>query len=597
MPSEIESLIQAGRHDLAATAVQRLTARGLPPGEVLLDLGRWCEKAGKTREAAAAYRAAARDGSVGASAGFSLAGLLHRAGKGGQARRALQDAARRTRGESQSRAENARDVRLAWTASPQLRELMGSSACRSAFFSGIRRQDGGLTWLAAALRRELSYAPGDASLRHLLTQTLIAARRWKALSSAQGQWSKLEGCWGQWQWRETVLQLINGSRYGPGLERQVLRSLRRAPVCAEFAVTGHRLFSALLCAGRYEAAFRLGETWLHRSEGIPDPQSLAWPWWYKVPRPAASERFLRVERQRLNAAARAGRFPHWFAFCRSILLTHQGRRREALAQYAAIRRRQAPRYLFMRQPFVVLKLDLEAAAPGWVLRTCRDLIRRAPGQWELRCRMAESYLALGRRQRAYAEFRRAARSTGSLAEQRAVETWHGEALLWAGRYRLALKRFDAAIAQGATVYAHAWRGAAYMKLGRRRDALRDLDRACRLDPQDPETRLWRGELLRLMGKFPEALRELRPAIRAGFHWGLYNRALVRHALGDLTGQEADFAAIPKVETAFLRRRLGLPAAGALGAEDMRRALDAGLALAKGVRRSEAFLRCLWMRRD
>jgi tetratricopeptide (TPR) repeat protein len=208
--------------------------------------------------------------------------------------------------------------------------------------------------------------------------------------------------------------------------------------------------------------------------------------------------------------------------------------------------------------------------------------------------MAEACLALGDPRRAHAEFRRAAQSAGPAVEKAVVWAWHGEVLLWEGRYRRALKMFDAAIGQGAAGYVYSWRGAANMKLGRWHDSMLDLNRACRLDPRDCEPHLWKGELFRLRGKYPQALRELQLVIRNGYHWGLYNRALVKYALRDRVGLAADFASIPGVETAFLRRQLGLPAEGPLDAESMRKVLEAGLARAKGVRRSEAFLRRLWM---
>ncbi len=360
------------------------------------------------------------------------------------------------------------------------------------------------------------------------------------------------------------------------------------------AHSAHAAFSTLLGAGRYESAFRLGERMLDRFGRMPEPQNMVWPWWRKLPRSVAGPAFAVLELRRLQRAANAGGLPHWFAYCRSILLTQLGRRPAALAEYSFIKSRQTPRYLFMRQPFVVLKLDLEAHALPWVVNACRGMLRHAPGMWELRCRLAEAHLAQGDNGLAHAHFTQAARSAQG-AQQRAARAWHGEAFLWLGQYQRAVNLFNEVIAQGPTAYAHAWRGAAYMKLERWDAAHRDLETARLLDAHDPETPLWRGELYRLTGRLPEALHELQGPVRSGFHWGLYNRALVKYALGDQAGLASDFDKLPGIETAWLRRWLGLPAVGSLTSDNLRRVLETGLAEAKGVRRSEAFLRRLWMR--
>ena len=354
----------------------------------------------------------------------------------------------------------------------------------------------------------------------------------------------------------------------------------------------HELFSGLLCAGRYDEAFKLGETLLDRFRRLPMPQNLLWPWWLRTKRETADARFLKAEWRRLGDAARSGRFPHWFAYCRGILLLKMGRQRQSLAEYERIRRRNAARYDFMRQPFVVSRLACDEGSADWVIETGRTLLRREPGLWELRCRMAEGLLARGDRGRGLAEFARAARSSEASARP-AIQAWHGEALLWLGRYRAALGQLDAAVAAGAR-YARAWRGAVYVKLGRR-DALAELDEAQRLDAGDPEIPLWKGEACRVAGRFAGALEELGRAIRSGFHWGLYNRALVWHDLGRMDAMGEDFASIPRKETDFLRGELGLPRRRELTVAQMRAILEAGLSRAKGVRRSEAFLRPLWMR--
>jgi tetratricopeptide (TPR) repeat protein len=178
-----------------------------------------------------------------------------------------------------------------------------------------------------------------------------------------------------------------------------------------------------------------------------------------------------------------------------------------------------------------------------------------------------------------------------------VLTWSGEILLWLGRYREALSRFDEAVRLGGRTFVFGWRGAARLKLGDARGALEDLDRARELDSKDFEAMVWRGEAYRVLGRHAEALRELDAAVARspGSCWGYFNRGLVRAALGDEAGLAADLAMVPKDIILFLRRRLGLRQDRPLRPKDMRRILAAGLDLGRGIRRTESYLGRLWMR--
>ncbi len=371
--------------------------------------------------------------------------------------------------------------------------------------------------------------------------------------------------------------------------------LRTAPLTRDFSGNIHKLLSACLSAGRYIEAFKLGEALLDCFGRMPMPQNLLWPWWYKVKDPTVSARFLQAELMRLERMAKsAGVYPHWFAYCRSVILIKQGHHKAALGNYSLIRQKNVLRYDFMRQPFVVLKLALEDDASDWVIHFAQSLLEREPGLWELRCRMAEAFLAQGNDHRGLVEFKRAARFAEA-SMRPAIWAWHGEALLWLGYYQAAMVKLDAAIAEGEPTYARVWRGAVYLKQGRVRDALREFKIAENFLTGDPEIPLWKGEAYRILGKFPQALDALRLAVNAGLHWGLYNRALVYHALRDTDALLADFSAIPMIEKNFLRIRLKLPQDRHLTTAEICLVLEAGLKCAKGVRRSECFLRHIWMR--
>src|SRR5262249_52623948 len=101
--------------------------------------------------------------------------------------------------------------------------------------------------------------------------------------------------------------------------------------------------------------------------------------------------------------------------------------------------------------------------------------------------LAETLPCLGLEREAFSQFEaESRRDPDTLA-------WHGELLLWRGRYREAVSRLDEAFA-GRAWTAACWRGAAKLLLGDLDSARRDLDRA--VEARDPEAFLWRGELFR-----------------------------------------------------------------------------------------------------
>ncbi|MCX5794838.1 MAG: tetratricopeptide repeat protein [Elusimicrobia bacterium] len=356
------------------------------------------------------------------------------------------------------------------------------------------------------------------------------------------------------------------------------------------------VFSALLCARRYPAAFRLAEAMLRRSVTVANPNAFQWPWWQRVGPwdPAGLRGFCASELKRLRRAGGDKTSRAWYAYCRGSLLARIGTLREVMAEYRRIGPARSPREVYRHHPFVTYRLS--RGDYGWVIGACRRLLRLLPEDWGLRCRLAEARLARGEAAGALREFERARRAADVLAKAE-VMAWHGEALLWLGRYREALAKLDEAVASGALSWARGWRGAARLKLGDCRGALADLDSAIAADPRDIESRVWRGEAYRLMGRHAEAAAELTDCLRHGQanDWALCNRALARHALGDEAGLAVDFSAVSEDVTAFIRGRLGAPAGRALSPPRMRRILLAALERAKGLRRPEPYLRPIWMR--
>lgn len=351
------------------------------------------------------------------------------------------------------------------------------------------------------------------------------------------------------------------------------------------------VFSALLCARRYREAFALGESMLSLSVRIPFANGFLWPWWHGVSSRGseAKRAFCAAELERVRRAAGSREHAVWFAYCRGVLLLALGREKAAMAAYGVVRRSRSPRYSMMHHPFVMHRLM--AGDLRWTIANCRALLRRVPDYWWFQCRLGEAYMASGSLALGLREFEKAAAKATDPRARRAVTTWHGAALLWAGRYREALEKLDEGAALGAKIWVDCWRGAACLMLGRLPEALAALDAAIATDPQDLEAHLWRGEAHRLLGRTAAALRDLDRALELdpAYSWALVDRALARDDAGDAEGMAADYKRIPK----DLVAAFGGPARGVPGRAELRALLEAGLSRAKGVRRPEAYLNAVW----
>ncbi len=354
-------------------------------------------------------------------------------------------------------------------------------------------------------------------------------------------------------------------------------------------------FSALLCARKYPAAFRLADAELTKTVRLPNANAFLWPWWSKVSSRGseAKMKFCIEELERVSKAAKSGEYPGWFAYCRGVLLISLGRSEEALAEYEHVKALNPARYSLMHHPFVMDRLL--ARDFKWTIENCRALLKHAPEYWWFQCRMAEAYMAGGDIKRGLREFESASAAASAVMARQSIMTWHGAALLWAGEYRRALSKLDEAAGLGTRFWVNCWRGAAYLKLGENEKALADFDEAIKADSQDLEAYLWRGEANRIMGRNAEALRDLDRALALDglYSWGYFNRALVRDAMGDAKGMAADFAMIPEDIIAAIR---GTSKAVVGGRKEMRKILEAGLKRAKGIRRPELYLNSIWMGR-
>lgn len=461
----------------------------------------------------------------------------------------------------------------------------------------LEEKKGRLEAAERSYRRALALNGGFGSLERELARFLEARGRTREaesrlLRALELGWPREEG--------ERTLARLREKRSARALAAagrfdEAAAALAEAPATEEGDALAPAVFSALLCARAYEAAFRFAEAMLRKSPQAPLCHKALWPWWHGASSRGSAEKdaFCAAELERVRRASATGRRGGWFAYLRGVLLLNLNRNAEAMAEYALVRRLRAPRYALLRYPFVLCRLGMCDFAGA--ISEFRALLADAPGCWWFRCRMGEALMAAGEAAKGLAEFERAAREAPP-ADRPAVAAWHGGALLWAGEYRASLAKLDEALALGADLWVRCWRGGALLMLGRPARALADLDLALERDPQDLEAHLWRGEACRVLGRTGEALRALDRAVAldSSYAWAYFNRALARDDAGDAKGMAADCARIPADLLAAVRGPVRPGKGGAPGRAATRALLEEGLRRAKGVRRPEHFLNSIWM---
>ncbi len=337
-------------------------------------------------------------------------------------------------------------------------------------------------------------------------------------------------------------------------------------------------FAALMKIGRYKAAIAAAERLLDGRPSLADIRALRDPWdWDDRPLGDRKRELLKLER----ALGKAG--GPWLPYYRADL-----RGPEELRQFDKLKKLPAKRYgwMFSKAGLAMLCAGRFPEAESWL----RGALSYKTVDWRTRGFLAEALLCLRRPNEAFAQMQRALPEAPA-DEAGQVVAWRGALDLWLGRYESAVKRFDSALRLGAP-YALSWRAAALLKLGRTEEALAQLDEALELYPRDLEAYVWRGEAKRALGRYRDALTDLNEPTLAGadratpiWLWALFNRALVKGALGDSAGLKADFNAIPAYIRDYIQRKTGHT--------EMERILEAGLELSRGYRREE-YKQAIWM---
>lgn len=319
-----------------------------------------------------------------------------------------------------------------------------------------------------------------------------------------------------------------------------------------------RRFRHLMRSGRFPAAFTVAECLLDAGAGLNSLRLLADPWMGET----------EVEHLKVLGGLRSPKQP-WTDFYIGSLSQDPKRFGSVLS---------APR---LRYGWMLQRAGAVSLRAG-DFKEAISLLKAAPIDWRAYGFLAEAYLCLGRRAAAQDAISRTVAKAPELERGEAM-AWRGELDLWLGNYQQALRELKLACAFNGR-WGWCWKGATKVLLGRPHEALRDLDEAIRICPEDREAYVWRGEANRILGRHRAALRDLsREPVGL---WGLVNRALVWAALGDRTKFRRDFAAVPDVVHNYARRRARAKSPEAV--------LKAALKLARGYRRDD-YHQAIWMR--
>ncbi len=388
--------------------------------------------------------------------------------------------------------------------------------------------------------------------------------------------------------RDARAQLAQGEAlFISGHEAQGRAHLSRSLALDRGDLSLGERFRALMKLGRHKDAVAAGERILDAGHGLDDLRAFwdPWEWDERLPRQRRQAELAAMEK-----ALSAARGP-WLHYYRGDLAGEPG-----VAASERIAEHDPKRYgwMYTKAASAALWAGKFAKAAEWF----EISLRHEPVDWRTRAFLAETYLCLQSPDEAYAEMERALRAAPE-NEAGQVLAWRGAFDLWLGRYEAALPHLEQAHRLSAQC-ALCWKGGALLKLGRVDEALATLDEALRLYPLDFEAYVWRGEAKRLLGRHRQALKDLaangikdptRPA--QAWQWALFNRALVKRALGDLKGMSADFGEILPSVVGYIRRKKNLSLSGVPTPDEMAAILEAGLELARGFRREE-YGQAIWM---
>ena len=297
---------------------------------------------------------------------------------------------------------------------------------------------------------------------------------------------------------------------------------------------------------------------------------------------------------RLNALKRAKirkKFEHYRVFFRAALLFYNNRREEAIREFKKMPKLSPERYGWMHFPigWTYLYSCKFQSALNEFKQSVKSEVSRIPSMG----RIGEIYICTGSFAKGFDEFAKALK-VAAFEETAGLITWKGQMHLFTGDYKTAVKLLGKGAELGDDV-AFCWRGAAYARMGRLKQALNDLDKAIKLFPTDLEARVWRAEVLRLSGKYEQSLKDINIVIAADdkYVWAYFNRALIRSAMNDYKGMKEDFEKIDGNIIQFIENKLFAGKKPA-SMERMLKVLEEGCKVAMGNRRNDKYFYPIWM---
>lgn len=338
-------------------------------------------------------------------------------------------------------------------------------------------------------------------------------------------------------------------------------------------------FQALLILGRFPQAFAIGESLLDEGAIARPSQAFWWSWYDR-----------RAHLRSLSHLVKSAPSP-WAYYYRGLVRGAEGasleENKEDLAYLSRLSNFKPSRYGWMNVR--AGQAYLNAGQCDKAARILRRALKYKPIDWTAHGYLAEALLCLGLPAAARKEMRRA-QAAAPKKERGQVLAWRGELELWRGHYDEAFRLSQAACGLGA-IFAFCWRGAAKLKQGKPREALKYLDQAVKLHPIDLEAYVWRGQAKWELGLLRESLEDFNRA--PDWIWSRCGRALVRAALKDYQGMKEDFNFLPGSMAAYLKKKAGFPPGKALNVEEMREILKLGFKLSRGFRRN-GYGQMLWM---
>lgn len=219
-------------------------------------------------------------------------------------------------------------------------------------------------------------------------------------------------------------------------------------------------------------------------------------------------------------------------------------------------------------------------------------LRSKPDEWMVRCIKAEALACLNDHKGAHKNFRTALSRNPQAAGS--IKAWEGEVLLWQGRYEEALKTIGPVLDKNLW-FACTWRAIAEYKLGNRKAALNDLEKALSFNPNDLEALVYRAEIARLEKDPGLAASLIKKALKIDPYsfWARANLALLK------SGQGQHKACLDNFSKARLRLRALVPEkrGAAVSADSAVKILSKWFLLSKGNRRDEPHCLASWHPRN